>query len=262
MGHYVRARDSLYIYYGSEAGYSLENSEQQAWGYSPITVGVADYNNDEHLDLLVTAYSSATTRVLPAQLFWGNGKVIDFNHPLDLPAESSADVLQIDLNRDGWIDPFIVCHRNDIGHQVDSLIYWNGPEGFGGKKVTRLAGLGPHGSFRRNFGNAYTRKPQESYTSPVFDMKGTTVRRICWEAEVPTPTTLKFQLRWAATREQLPQAEWIGPGGPGTCFEHSGTTVSIPDRDAHWLQYRAIFVSPYGCRSPKLWKVVVELSDL
>ena len=262
MGHYARLPDTLYIFYGSEAGYSPDRSQQYLGGYSPLMPSVADFNRDGNLDVLVTAYSSPTARVLPAQLFWGDGESVDFDHPVDLPANGSSDALQVDLNRDGWIDLFLVCHRNDIGHQVDSLIYWNSPEGFAPDRVTGLPGLGPHGCLHRDHGNAYTRKPQESYVSPAFDMNGLTAEAIHWEAEVPPPSRLRFQLRWAASKELLATAEWMGPGGDDSHFERSASRVRIPTANARWLQYRAIFISPYGCRSPRLRQVRVDLKPV
>ena len=89
-------------------------------------------------------------------------------------------------------------------------------------------------------------------------MKERTVRRIHWKAEVPSPTELKFQLRWAATKEQLKLAQWMGPGGENTYYKQSGEEVNITSKGARWLQYRATFVSPYGCRSPKLREVRVD----
>ena len=106
---------------------------------------------------MVSAYATPTTRVPPAQLFWGNGKTLDLDNPVNFEAYGSGDVTQIDLNRDGWIDIVLACHRDDIGHQVDSLIYWNGSEGFFAKEPTRLPGLGPHGMYSFDHGNAYTR---------------------------------------------------------------------------------------------------------
>ena len=132
-GHYMRLKDTLHIFYGSPEGFRPKNSQAYLAGYSPINTAVADFNRDGNLDLISTAYSSPTARVLPAQLFWGNGKTLDFDHPVNLPAESSSAVVQDDLNRDGWIDIALACHRNDLGHQVDSLVYWNGPGGFGRK---------------------------------------------------------------------------------------------------------------------------------
>ena len=257
-GHYVRLKDTLHIFYGSPHGFDPHHSQELLAGYSPGRTAVADFNNDENLDVLVSAYSTATARVIPAQLFWGNGKTLDLDHPVNLPAESSAAATHVDLNRDGWIDIVLACHRNDLGHQVDSLIYWNSPKGFSTDLVTGLPGLGPHGMTTHDRGNAYTRKPEETYVSPAFDMENQTASRIDWSAEVPPPSQLRFQLRWAASKGQLEQTPWMGPGGENTYFEESGQEVQMPS-GARWLQYRAIFVSPYGCRSPRLSQVRVGL---
>ena len=262
MGHYVRRDETLAIFYGGPDGFSPENSQLLSAGYSPVDTAVADYNRDGNLDILVTAYSTPTARVIPAQLFWGNGKTIDLEHPLNLPTESSSAATQIDLNRDGWIDIALACHRNDIGHQVNSLIYWNSPEGFSTDQVTQLPGLGPHGMVTRDQGNAYTREPEESYISPPFDMAGQTASRIRWRAEVPPPSQLKFQLRGAASREKLEEAQWQGPAGESSYYERSGESIRGLPAGAQWLQYRAIFVSPYGCVSPRLRKVRIDLKPV
>jgi hypothetical protein len=185
---------------------------------------------------------------------------LDFDHPVNFPAEGSSAVVQDDLNRDGWIDIVLACHRNDLGHQVDSLIYWNGPEGFSPARVTRFPGLGPHGMVSHDRGNAYTRKPEETYTSPAYDRGEQVPTRINWQAEIKPPLQLKFQLRWAATKEELQTAKWKGPQGEGSYYERSGEEIRDIPKAARWLQYRAIFVSPYGCGSPRLREVRIDLA--
>ena len=258
MGHYERQPDTFVILYGSPEGYRYENSQHYQGGYSPGKMAVGDFNRDGNLDLLVPAYSTASKRVIPTVLFWGDGKSLDLENPLNLAAESGFAAMLIDLNRNGWVDVILACHRDDVGHQVDSLIYWNGPEGLSPNRVTRLPGLGPHYLSTRDFGNAYTREPLESYISPPFEMRRQTPSRIRWEAEVPETTELKFQLRWADNAEGLDHAPWHGPEGPETHYRNSGQKVSgVPP--ARWLQYRAIFVSLYGVRSARLREVRIDL---
>jgi hypothetical protein len=142
------------------------------------------------------------------------------------------------------------------------LIYWNGPQGFSVNRLTRLPGLGPHGMTARDRGNAYTRQPEESYFSEPFELHGQIVDRLHWVAEVPSDTELQFQLRGAATVEQLGRADWLGPEGPSSYYTCSGESVHRLPRAARWLQYRAKFVSAYGCRSPRLREVRMELKPL
>ena len=258
MGHYERHPDTFIILYGSPEGYSYANSQHYQGGYSPGKLAVADFNNNGNLDLLVPAYSTATKRVIPTLLFWGNGKNIDLENPLNLAAESGFAAMLLDINRNGWKDLILACHRDDVGHQVDSLIYWNGPDGLSPDRVTRLPGLGPHYLTTRDFGNAYTREPQESYISPPFEMQQQIPRRIHWEAETPDTTELKFQLRWADSAEELERAVWHGPEGPETYYTTSGQELpGVPP--ARWLQYRAVFVSLYGIRSARLREVRIDL---
>ena len=167
----------------------------------------------------------------------------------------------MDFDRDGWIDIILANHRNNASHKIDSLLYWNNRGRFDIGRVTRLPSLGAHSTTCRDFGNAYTRQPQESYISPAFELKGRTATKIHWQAEVRRPSRLKFQLRWASTKEQLDDAQWMGPNGPNTYYEQSGQPVGISADKANWLQYQAVFVSPYGCRSPKLREVRVNLKS-
>ncbi len=259
LGTRLRHKDTFRIFYGGPDGYDPKNIQEYFGAYSARYTGVADYNNDGNLDLMVTAYATPTTRVPPAQLFWGNGKGLDLENPVNFEAYGSGDVIQIDLNRNGWIDIVLACHRDDIGHQVDSLIYWNGPDGFFAKAPTRLPGLGPHGMYSYDHGNAFTRKPEEHYFSPPFELGNREASNIHWESEETELLKIKFQLRWSKTKAGLEAAAWRGPDGDNTYYKTSGETIEEIPSEAQWLQYKATFISPYGCGSPKLSEVRIDL---
>jgi len=163
----------------------------------------------------------------------------------------------MDLNRDGWTDLLIACHRNDIGHRVDSLIYWNTKTRFDLAHPTRLPGLGPHGMTARDRGNAFTRKPEESYVSPTFKLAGLPVR-LDWIADVPKDSQSRFQLRWGDTEGQLRAAEWCGLNGKNTFYETRGAVVCGVPGSAHLIQSRATFVSLYGGAYPALKEVRID----
>ena len=84
---------------------------------------------------------------------------------------------------------------------------------------------------------------------------------MCWKADVPEKTRLKFRLRWAEQEEDLESSEWRGPGGPEDFYDRSGQEITGADKKARWLQYKAVFISPDGCRSPKLTEVCVYLEE-
>jgi hypothetical protein len=259
MGHYTRRASGFFILYGGPDGFSRDRIEFHPTKASPSDmISVADLNRDGHLDLMVPAYSTQFSRELPAHIFWGNGKTFDFDRPFVIPADSSTGFMAIDITGDGYLDLLTVCHRNDVGHKVDSLLFWNGPKGLSLDNVTRLPGLGPHLASPRDFGNAYTRKPLECYISPAYDANGLKPVRLTWKSDTPGKTHVKFQLRWAESEDGLGSATWNGPKGAGTFYESPGEEIRGVERPCKWLQYKAVLVSLNGCRSPKLDEVQVD----
>ena len=203
MGHYSRQESGFFILYGGPDGFRKDRIEFHPTEASPIKISVADLNRDGHLDLLVPAYSTQFKRELPSHIFWGNGKTFDFDKPFVIPCDACCAFAALNISGNGYLDLLAVCHRNDLGHQVDSLLFWNGPKGLDLHKVARLPGLGPHLSSPRDFGNAYTREPLESYISPAHDTNGLKPARLTWKSDTPEKTYVKFQLRWADSEEGL-----------------------------------------------------------
>jgi hypothetical protein len=189
---------------------------------------------------------------------WGDGKRFDFENPFVIPCDACCAFLAVDITGNGYRDVLAVCHRNDLGHQVDSLLFWNGPQGLSLDRVARIPGLGPHLASPRDFGNAYTREPHERYVSPAYDTKGSIPVRLSWKADVPEKTQVKLQLRWAQNEDGLENAPWRGPAGEGSYYERSGERIGVVDAPGPWMQYRATLVSLNGCRSAKLEEVRID----
>ena len=261
MGHYTRQDSGFFLLYGGPDGYAPERIEFHPTAASSILISVADLNNDGYLDLLVPAYSTQFTRELPAHIYWGDGKGFDFEDPFAIPCDSSCAFQAVDISGNGYLDLLTVCHRNDLGHQVDSLLFWNGPDGISLDRVTRIPGLGPHLSSPRDFGNAFTREPLESYVSPAFDMRGRHPVRLGWQAETPGSTAVRLQLRWAPSEDQLGAAPWQGPAGEDSFYDRPGAALRGLQGKQGWLQYRATLVSPNGSRSARLHEVRVDFEE-
>lgn len=259
MGHYTRTQSGFYIFWGGPDGFSTDRMDFHPTEASSILVSVADVNNDGHLDLLVPAYSTQFRRDLPAFIYWGTERGFDFENPFTIQCDSSCAFMAIDLTGNGYRDVLAVCHRNDLGHQVDSLLLWNGPEGLSLDRMTRLPGLGPHLSCPRDFGNVYTREPFEYFVSAPHNTTGARSTRFTWDADVPPKTALTFQLRWAATEAGLESAPWKGPAGEGSFYDQSGQTIHC-DNAAPWLQYRAVFYSADGTRTARLREVAIHMA--
>ena len=259
MGHYTRIDSGFFILYGGPEGYSQERGEFHRTEASSILLAVADVNRDGHLDLLVPAYSTPSSRVLPAHLYWGTPGGIDYDRPTVIDCDASCAFQVVDTNGNGWRDVFAVCHRTDLGHRVDSLLFRNGPDGLDLAHPTRLPGMGPHLSTPRDFGNAFTREPCERYRSPVYDLGGRRPVRVDWSASTPPRTAVELELRWAPSREELADAPWHGAAGAGSTFKVPGAVVGYGGSQ-RWLQYRATLTSLDGCRTPSLREVTVEFA--
>ena len=252
MGHYGREQSGFYILYGGPDGYTPERTDFHPTEASPILISVADLNNNGHLDLLVPAYSTAFSRELPAHVYRGSEDGFDFDNPLRIPCDSSCAFQAVDISGNGYLDLLAVCHRNDLGHQVESVLFANGPDGLCLDSPQRLPALGPHLASPRDFGNAFTREPHEHYISPAYDTQGRQATRLSWTAVTPPKTQLKFELRWAGSEAALAAAPWSG------MYEQSGAAITPPAESGQWLQYRASFVSLNGASSAQLEEVRID----
>ena len=259
MGHYTRIDSGFFILYGGPDGYSEERAEFHRTEASSILLTVADVNRDGHLDLLVPAYSTPSKRVLPAHIYWGTADGVDYDRPTVIDCDASCAFQVVDLDGNGWRDVFAVCHRTDLGHRVDSLLFRNGPDGLDLDNPTHLPGMGPHLSTPRDFGNAFTREPCERYRSPPRKLAGRRPVRVDWRADTPPRTAVELQLRWAASRDKLAAAPWHGASGPGSTFRAPGAVVGFGG-EQRWLQYQATLTSLDGCSTPSLREVTVAFA--
>ena len=217
-----------YIYWGGPGGLTGKRTEFPAAG--AYDVALADMNGDGRLDLLfpsawVDHHNPGRPKLVQVFLQGEDRRFEDASERYGMTGFAALSIACEDLTGNGSPDLVLACRRDEIGHQVDSLIYWNGPHGLSPDRVRRLHGLGPHYLSTRDFGNAYTREPLERYVSPPFELRGRTPVRIHWQAEVPLTTELTFQLRWADSAETLQQAEWHGSDGAQTHYRESGREI-------------------------------------
>ena len=255
-----RVRTSTsYLLWGTSEGTPTLEGKVELEGHSPIECGIADFNRDGNLDLVLSNYMSERTRSLPIFIYWGGeGGTYSKSNRLDLPAESSSGIQTVDINRDGYPEIVVHNHLKDGDHTINSYIYWNGPDGFDRDRRSEVPNFGPHYSQMVDPGNLYTRKLEEEYLSPPLQLSEAGAQSsLHWEGEEPHGAQLKFQIRTAESRDALQSQKWTGPTGEGSFYQRQGMVVEGVSFAHNWLQYRAVFTSPDGGIWPML--TVVEL---
>ena len=217
------------------------------------TVGfpdLADVNGNGNLDLLVPFYSTHETRELPARIFRGDGKgEFDWDHPLQIDCLASIAFCPVDLSGNGYPDLFICCHRNDLGHRVDSKLIMNGPKGLDLEKTQGILGYGPHCFTNRNQGNSLDRSDKEYYISPVFPC--TKPETLTWEAQTPFKTSLSFRVRFGSNEPSTLRSAW------GDWITPNGSPIHAPEGTVY-MQYQVAFHAPGLVNSPRLSAIMIE----
>ena len=203
-GHNVTAgvpHDSfVYIYWNGPGG--LRQDRRSMLPSAGVnSMAIADFNNDGTLDLFAGSYSGAVSRDIDSYIYW-NRKDAGFSEAdrRRLFTHSASGCVAADFNEDGWTDLAIANHKVWGDHVGWSAVWWNGPEGFDERNITRLPSSGPHGMMLSP-GNQRTRGDEEYYESSPFELPaGTSVTDISWKAAVPRKTWVKAQLRFCRDR--------------------------------------------------------------
>jgi hypothetical protein len=84
-----------------------------------------------------------------------------------------------------------------------------------------------------------------TYVSTSYDTgTNSTFNSISWESETPSGTSIKFQVRTAASKSKLNSKLFIGPDGTsGTYYESSQSTIWSGHGGDRWIQYKAYYSS-------------------
>lgn len=238
------------VYLGTASGTPEEKPIAEVEGFGTIECAISDLNRDNILDLACTNYMSDATRSIPVFIYWGlGGGHFRNDKRTELPAESSAGIQTLDLNRDGYPELIVHNHLKDGVHSIPSNIYWNGPHGFNPDRKTELPAFGPHFSQMAPVGNQMTRKLEEEYLSgPIEIPDKKRLAGLKWRADSPPGSQISFEIRQAATRESLQGAPWRSSQEP------SGNPM-------RWMQYRVLFASTDASTWPKLYDVEINLRD-
>ena len=247
----------VYIYWNGPEGLSeARRTLLPADGVNSMALG--DFNNDGRLDLFVGSYSDVKWRDLDSFIYWNReGRYFCSTDRQRLFTHSASGSIAADFNEDGYVDLAVANHKVWGDHVGYSEVWWNSVEGFDPNRTTRLPTSGPHGMTSVEPGNIMDRGPEEYYVSSAHELPdGATVRKIQWEADIPEKTWVKAQLRFAPSKQQLPDATWQGPGGLDGWFENEQAAGTLK-QTSRWTQYRLALGAINGGRSPRVKAVEV-----
>ena len=128
-----------YIYWGSADGFSTgRRTELPTVGARGVAV--ADLNNDGLLDIIfANLHDDAKNYQVNNYVYWGQPDGYSIDHRSELPGLGSGLVSTADLNADGWLEIVFSNHYvDDHTHEIDSYVYWGGPDGFSTDNRTDL----------------------------------------------------------------------------------------------------------------------------
>jgi len=260
--------DSL-VYLGGPDGFD-ERRRLELPTRGAGSASVHDLNRDGRLDVLLTNYTSNTTRQLPLYIYWGSTDGWSQVHRTSLPAQSGSGSLVADFNADGWLDIAVACHRREGSleaaglpntHVARSFIYWGSADGFDPRRRLELPTIGPHGMLGVDAGHVYHRRGEWMYVSSRHDLpyEGR-LEHVAWRGDIPEGTEIALQVRMAATADELKNAPWSGPAGPDSWFLDEGD-ASNARLQGTVAQYRVRFRAPRCACFPSLSRVALTFES-
>ena len=148
-----------YIYWGSADGYSA--SRRTALPTLKATgVSLGDLNADGRLDIVFANSSGgvgygasivegATSTVRPGggqgYVYWNSSEGFGSHRRMALPTSYANGCAVNDVNRDGFADVIFANHSDGHSYDVESYIYWGGPDGLSFERKVSLPTFGASG---------------------------------------------------------------------------------------------------------------------
>jgi hypothetical protein len=116
------AKDGIDFGNGTRFGFAVKGAS---------AVASADVNGDGYQDLAFATYQTSDTNYMAkSPLFLGSPLGWRRTPYHQFPSIGAADILMEDLDGDGHVDVVIAQERGTDGYDVDSVLFWGGPEGW------------------------------------------------------------------------------------------------------------------------------------
>ena len=251
-----------YIYWGSKNGFTAANRNSLA-SLGARHSAVADLDGDGYLDVVLSNYYDGKNYNINSYVYWGSSTGFSTARRASLPTIGAASAALADLNGDGYRDILFANRYDGTSYQQQSYIYWGAKGGFSTANRSQLPGMGASALSIRDPGAVSDRKAVQSFRSRIFDTKAAApvYGWVSWSASAPAGTSIKLQLRSAASPTALQNSAWYGPTSATDYYISSAKLHKHPINATHkgdrYLQYRALLSSDFT-RTPVLDRVVIE----
>lgn len=149
-----------YVYWGSPDGYSAERRAELPTSGAAGNA-VADLDGDGYEDIVFASHHDDYSPNIDSYVYWGGPDGFSESDRTDLPTSMAIGVSAADLNADDHLDIVFSNNRDGETYNIDSLVYWGGPDGFSPDAVTALP---THGAI----GNEVADLDGDGYLDVVF----------------------------------------------------------------------------------------------
>lgn len=256
--HGVPHDSFVHIYWNGPDGLR-EDRRTLLPGNAVNAMSIMDFNGDGLLDLFICSYHDNRVRDIDSYIYWNRpGRGFSADDRTRLFTHSASGCVAADFDGDGRVDLAIAYHKVEGDHVGHSAVWWNGPDGFDARRVTKLPTTGPHGMTAVQPGNILDAGPEEYYVSAPHEVPaGKSVTGLDWEAECGPGTWVRAQVRSADSVRALARSAWHGPAGEDTWYE-TPQPVSVSGAGP-WVQYRLALGAANGGGSPRVTEVRLEI---
>ena len=254
-GDGVTTKVNSFIYRGSKSGFSSPRESLPTLGATAVMA--AQLNADGYLDLVFANQGDTKSQAVNSYVYWGSLSGFSITKRAALPTLGALDAAAADLNADGLPD---LVFANGRSGSTSSYVYWGATSGYSAGKRSALPTAGAAGVSLGQPGSVHARKPVQTFTSRMLDTKlsSPSYTTLTVKATVPANTSLKLQLRSAASPTAMAGSSWYGSVNTSDHYNVAGKPfkVNVAHNGDRYIQYRAVFATDYG-RSPVLDRVEI-----
>ena len=99
------------------------------------------------------------------------------------------------------------------------------------------------------------------FISKPMETEGLEYATLSWDADTPSGTSIKFQLRTSSSEEELMDAVWHGPTGTEDYYTSSGTSIHPVHNGQPWVQYKSYFETEDPGKTASLNSVTITTEE-